>query len=88
MKLIIDIDEDYLEILKHEVQNGNDYKPFKLIANGIPLEEELEKIRDEVSWIAETTIDRNTGIAYCRKNVIYRIIDKHIAELEEGEEDV
>lgn len=42
---------------------------------------ELEKIRNEVSWIAETTIDRNTGIAYCRKNVIYRIIDKHISEL-------
>ena len=37
MKLIIDIDEDYFEILKYENRNGNDFKPIKLIANGIPL---------------------------------------------------
>lgn len=39
MKLIIDIDEDYYEILKYEVEHGNDYKPFKIIANGTPLDD-------------------------------------------------
>lgn len=40
MKIIIDIDEDYYEIINHDVKVGhNDYKPFKIIANGTPLEE-------------------------------------------------
>ena len=39
MKRIIDIDEDYYEIIKHDVKNGQDYKPFVLIANSIPYEE-------------------------------------------------
>ena len=34
MKVIIDISEDYYEIIKHDVQGGNDYLPFKLIAKG------------------------------------------------------
>ena len=37
MKVIIDISEDYYEIVKHDVQGGNDYLPFKLIAKGTPL---------------------------------------------------
>ena len=37
MKLIIDINEDYFEILKYEERNGNDFHPIKIIANGTPL---------------------------------------------------
>lgn len=37
MQIIIDIDENYYEIIKHDVQCGSDYLPFKLIANGTPL---------------------------------------------------
>lgn len=37
MQIVIDIDEDYYELLKHTVKNGLDYLPCKLIANGIPL---------------------------------------------------
>jgi len=37
MKLIIDIDEDYYEIVKHIVEHGQDYTPFKIIANGTPI---------------------------------------------------
>ncbi|MBO7733861.1 MAG: hypothetical protein J6S67_14960 [Methanobrevibacter sp.] len=48
MKLIIDIDKDYFEILKYEERNGNDFKPIKLIANGTPLEEELFNIENEL----------------------------------------
>ena len=37
MKLIIDIDEDYYKIIKHDVDNGMDYLPCVLIANGTPI---------------------------------------------------
>ena len=38
MKLVIDIDEDYYEIVKHEVEaNGGHFLPFALIAKGTPL---------------------------------------------------
>lgn len=36
MQIVINIDENYYEIIKHDVQCGNDYLPFKLIAKGIP----------------------------------------------------
>lgn len=38
MKIVIDIDEDYYEIIKHNVKVfHNDFKPYVLIANGTPL---------------------------------------------------
>ena len=37
MQIVIDIDEDYYELIKHDVKYGMDYLPFELIANGIPL---------------------------------------------------
>lgn len=38
MKLVIEIDEDYYEIIKHDVEvYHNDFRPFRLIANGTPL---------------------------------------------------
>ena len=39
MKLIIDIDKDYYELIKIDVKSGNDYKPCVLIANGKPYKE-------------------------------------------------
>lgn len=39
MKLIIDIEKDYYEMIKYNVEHGQDYKPFEIIANGIPYEE-------------------------------------------------
>lgn len=39
MKLIIDINKDYYEIIKHEVDHGHDFKPYTLIANGTPLDD-------------------------------------------------
>ena len=42
MKLIIDIDDDYYEIVKHDVEiYHNDFLPFILIANGTLLTEWL-----------------------------------------------
>lgn len=46
MKLIIDIDKDYYEIMKYEVQNGNDFKPIRIIGNGIP----LDNIKTEIEF--------------------------------------
>lgn len=49
MKLIIDIPEDYYEIIKHHVDNHQlDYRPFEIIANGTPLDDvkaEMEKAK-------------------------------------------
>ena len=39
MKLIIDIGKDYYEMIKQNVEHGQDYEYFKIIANGIPYEE-------------------------------------------------
>lgn len=39
MKLVIDIDKRYYEIIKHEVEAKHwDFFPFTLIANGTPLD--------------------------------------------------
>ena len=47
MQIVIDIDEDYYELIKHNVKNGMDYLPCKLIANGIPLPKGHGRILDE-----------------------------------------
>lgn len=48
MKLIIDIPEDYYEIIKHDVDNHlTDYRPFEIIANGTPLDDLKKQIQEE-----------------------------------------
>lgn len=37
MQIVIDIDESYYELVKHDVEHGNDFLPYKLLANGTPL---------------------------------------------------
>lgn len=38
MKLVIDIDENYYEVIKHDVKvNHSEFRPYKIIANGTPL---------------------------------------------------
>lgn len=36
-KYVIEIDSDYYEMLKHDVELGNNYLPCKIIANATPL---------------------------------------------------
>jgi hypothetical protein len=43
MELMIEVDKDYYEILKYNVEHGAKYKPFEIIANGIPLDEDICK---------------------------------------------
>lgn len=47
MQIVIDIDEDYYEIIKHEVSHGHDFKPYTLIANGTPLPKGHGRLIDE-----------------------------------------
>jgi hypothetical protein len=46
MQIVIDIDEDYYKIIKHDVDQGMDYKPCVLIANGTPLPERHGRLKD------------------------------------------
>ena len=39
MKLIVDIDENDYKVIKSNYENGFTYKPFGIIANGIPLDD-------------------------------------------------
>lgn len=47
MKLIIDVDKDYYEMIKYNVEHGQEYKPFEIIANGIPYEPKGDLISRE-----------------------------------------
>lgn len=49
IKLIIDVDKDYYEIIKYNVEHGHNYKYFEIIANGIP----YDKVIDEVTELLE-----------------------------------
>lgn len=77
MKLIIDIPEDYYEIIKHHVDNHQlDYRPFEIIANGIPLDDVKAEIDDlDVSDLGKM------GII----TAIFEILDKHIGKAESEE---
>lgn len=54
MKLIIDIDKDYYENLKYNVDHGQKYKPWEIIANGKPYEE-----KQPIEWIPIKTRPMN-----------------------------
>ena len=41
MQIIIDIPDNYYKIIKHDVEHGNDFVPYRLIAKGIPLDDKL-----------------------------------------------
>lgn len=60
MEIVIKIDKDYYEMLKHEVEHGHDFKPYNLIANGTPLPEHHGRLID----ISEYEKYFNTAIIY------------------------
>lgn len=35
MRVIIDIEPRYFEIIRHEVKHGNNYTPYNIIADGL-----------------------------------------------------
>ena len=86
MKLIIDIDKEQYEPIK-EHKGGFYIGIFNNIRNGIPFEEELEKIKQEIG-----RIETEEGGDFLEKpaiDIIYesqKILDKHISELK-GEQE-
>lgn len=48
MKIIVEIDDEYYEIINHAVKvKHSNFKPFKIIANGTPLPKGHGRIIDE-----------------------------------------
>ena len=83
MKLIIDIPNEVYNILtEYQVLSENlDLEYF--VIHGIPLEEELEKIKAEIEDLTlyrSNDIFGNTYPVYDQKEVL-EILDKHISEL-------
>ena len=77
MKLIIDIPEDYYEIIKHHVNNHQlDYRPFEIIANGTPLDDVRAEIQEKSVWYRGQTYD---GLC-----IALKIIDKYIGKESEA----
>ena len=60
MKIVIDIDEEYYEIIKHDVNvNHNDFKPYNIIATGTPLPKEHGRLIDEKIILGMANKDLN-----------------------------
>ena len=57
MKQIIDIDKDYYEIIKYEVEHGHNFKPYVLIANSTPLDDIKAEIRSGMEKCLEIIND-------------------------------
>lgn len=49
MKRIIEIEKDYYEIIKYNVDHGQKYKPFEIIANSKP----YDALRPRGEWIKQ-----------------------------------
>lgn len=71
MKLIIDVEKDYWEMIKYNVEHGQEYKPFEIIANGTPYEENpqggewipvSERLPDEHGYYLVTTDGSHNAI--------------------------
>lgn len=90
MKVEIDIDKDYFDVLKYEFEVcHNDYKPIKIIANGKPLDQDTPKgythQRVDRQLMKEIMTDANKCKAYAQLQkavqnftVIIGDIDMHI----------
>lgn len=69
MKRVIDIDDDYYEIIKNDVENyHSDFRPFRIIANSTPLPKGHGRLIDENELIDEIVCEEIDGIYH---DVIY-----------------
>lgn len=78
MKLIIDIDEDYVKIIN---KNGASNYPEEIIKNGTPVDDVFDKIRAEITEYKDDMIihaERNEMI-----DIVLGIIDKYRNEVSE-----
>ncbi len=58
IKLIIEIDKYYYELIKFEAENHlTDYKPFVIIANGTPLDEKEPTYEEVIEYCKKRHLD-------------------------------
>ena len=78
VKIIAEVDREYYEIIKRDVENHlTDFYPFEIIGNGIPLDDvkaEIEQIEIN-GQVDEHTMFIRGGEEV--KNLVFGIIDKH-----------
>lgn len=74
MKLIIDIDEDYVKIIN---KNGASNYPEEVIKNGTSLEDVLYKIKAEIEILSKTYPFVNHIDTYVKEDDVKKIIDKY-----------
>ena len=82
MKLIIDVEKDYYEMLKYNVEHGQEYKPFEIIANGIHYEE-----RPQGKWISDY---RSCKCSFCNFTTVidtYNYCPNCGADMRKGSEE-
>lgn len=90
MKLIIDIDK----YIAQGIINGKGEKPHNIVSsfqatiadaikNGTPLEEELEKIKDEINDfdLVSTNGNNAENVFILTRDLSVSVIEKHIKEL-------
>ena len=93
MKLIIDIDEeDYKECIfrKDLLSLGGEptdltfnMRMETIIANGTPLQAELEEIKAEISKLTRYWTSEDKHINLVSDNAVNRILDNHIKEIKQ-----
>jgi hypothetical protein len=86
MKIAIDIDEDYYEIIKHEVKvNHNDFKPYDIIANGTPLPKGHGRLIDADAYLKKICTYKETGCGSCRFQTVCPVDEPAIIDAGEIE---
>jgi len=75
VKLIIEVPKNYYESIKHDVEhNLTDYIPFKIIANGTPLDDVKAEIEDLDRYYDNDYFSTNNCPMY-KCNEVLQILD-------------
>lgn len=62
MQIAIDVDESYYKLIKHDVEHGNNFLPYKLLANGTPLPKGHGRLIDADEIIRLTNEIESEGV--------------------------
>ena len=87
IELVIKMDEKYYDIVKENVKNGDNYSPFVVIANGIPIEEYEPCVAMSKAFAKSTTYvrilkDENEELKNKINNILTEIEHAGAYELE------